>query len=149
MWGKGSAADVPVLCSEGSASSTEAGQSLACGGWGSVLAHTPLLTDLLVCPPDEEYSESQALILTFSLNNFPPSDPRYGFVMLWEEQFLQIVREFQQENLDKYTVAYMAEVGLPHSPHHLGGRPGQARHLLRQRALALVPVSLPLQLALS
>ncbi|XP_033015105.1 NPC1-like intracellular cholesterol transporter 1 [Lacerta agilis] len=62
--------------------------------------------------PEEEYSEGQALILTFSLNNFPPSDPRFDFAMLWEKQFLKIVEEFQQEHEDSYTVAYMAERSL-------------------------------------
>ncbi|XP_053125741.1 NPC1-like intracellular cholesterol transporter 1 [Hemicordylus capensis] len=60
----------------------------------------------------EDYSGSQALLLTFSLSNFPPTDPRFDFVMLWEEQFLKVVQEFQQENADKYTVAYMAERSL-------------------------------------
>uniref|UniRef100_A0A6J0SLY2 NPC1-like intracellular cholesterol transporter 1 n=1 Tax=Pogona vitticeps TaxID=103695 RepID=A0A6J0SLY2_9SAUR len=60
----------------------------------------------------EEYSEAQALLLTFSLNNFPPSDPQSDFVLLWEEQFLKIVQEFQQEYADRYTVAYMAERSL-------------------------------------
>uniref|UniRef100_A0A8D0BZC9 NPC1 like intracellular cholesterol transporter 1 n=1 Tax=Salvator merianae TaxID=96440 RepID=A0A8D0BZC9_SALMN len=60
----------------------------------------------------EAYSESQALILTFSLNNFPPNDPRFDFVMLWEEQFLEIVQEFQKKYADNYTVAFMAERSL-------------------------------------
>uniref|UniRef100_A0A8D2J719 NPC1 like intracellular cholesterol transporter 1 n=1 Tax=Varanus komodoensis TaxID=61221 RepID=A0A8D2J719_VARKO len=59
--------------------------------------------------PGVEYSESQALILTFSLNNFPSSDNRSDFVKLWEEQFLKILQEFQQEHAENYTIAYMAE----------------------------------------
>ncbi|KAL8174111.1 UNVERIFIED_CONTAM: hypothetical protein K2H54_038487 [Gekko kuhli] len=62
--------------------------------------------------PGEEYSESQALILTFSLNNYPSSDPRFDMVMLWEKRFLEIVREFQQEYADNYSIAYMAERSL-------------------------------------
>ncbi|XP_067326963.1 NPC1-like intracellular cholesterol transporter 1 [Anolis sagrei] len=58
------------------------------------------------------YSEAEALILTVSLNNFPSSDPRFDFVMLWEEQFLKTVKEFQQEHADRYNVAYMAERSL-------------------------------------
>ncbi|XP_061449335.1 NPC1-like intracellular cholesterol transporter 1 [Rhineura floridana] len=62
--------------------------------------------------PGRKYSESQALILTISLNNFPSSDPRFDFVKLWEEQFLKVVQEFQQEHADNYTMAYMAERSL-------------------------------------
>ncbi|KAH0622987.1 hypothetical protein JD844_030872 [Phrynosoma platyrhinos] len=58
------------------------------------------------------YSEAQALILTVSLNNFPSSDRRFDFVMLWEKQFLNVLQEFQQEYADRYTVAYMAERSL-------------------------------------
>lgn len=63
-----------------------------------------------ICPIGEEYSESQALILTFSLNNYPSSDPHFDMVMLWEKRFLEIVQEFQQKYADNYSIAYMAEV---------------------------------------
>ncbi|XP_015745684.1 NPC1-like intracellular cholesterol transporter 1 [Python bivittatus] len=59
-----------------------------------------------------EYSEAQALILTFSLNNFLSSDPYFDFVMLWEKHFLKVVQEFQKNHTEKYTVAYMAERSL-------------------------------------
>ncbi|XP_063167385.1 NPC1-like intracellular cholesterol transporter 1 isoform X1 [Candoia aspera] len=59
-----------------------------------------------------EYSEAQALILTFSLNNFLSSDPRFDFVMLWEKHFLKVVQEFQKEHAEKYAIAYMAERSL-------------------------------------
>ncbi|XP_060107597.1 NPC1-like intracellular cholesterol transporter 1 [Heteronotia binoei] len=62
--------------------------------------------------PGEEYSESQALILTFSLNNYPSNDPHFDMVMLWEKRFLEIVQEFQQENAENYSIAYMAERSL-------------------------------------
>ncbi|XP_067396428.1 NPC1-like intracellular cholesterol transporter 1 [Emydura macquarii macquarii] len=60
----------------------------------------------------EDYSEAQALILTFSLNNYPRDHPRYGWVLLWEERFLQLVREFQRAHAHNFTVAYMAERSL-------------------------------------
>ncbi|XP_034615410.1 NPC1-like intracellular cholesterol transporter 1 [Trachemys scripta elegans] len=60
----------------------------------------------------EDYSEAQALILTFSLNNYPRSDPRYAWVLLWEQRFLQVVREFQRAHAHTYTIAYMAERSL-------------------------------------
>ncbi|XP_048368083.1 NPC1-like intracellular cholesterol transporter 1 [Sphaerodactylus townsendi] len=62
--------------------------------------------------PGEEYSEAQALILTFSLNNYPKSNPRFDMVMLWEKRFLEIVQEFQKQYVDEYSVAYMAERSL-------------------------------------
>uniref|UniRef100_A0A8C0ISS6 NPC1 like intracellular cholesterol transporter 1 n=1 Tax=Chelonoidis abingdonii TaxID=106734 RepID=A0A8C0ISS6_CHEAB len=60
----------------------------------------------------EDYSEAQALILTFSLNNYPRSDLRYAWVLLWEQRFLQVVGEFQQTHAHTYTIAYMAERSL-------------------------------------
>ncbi|XP_077162613.1 NPC1-like intracellular cholesterol transporter 1 [Paroedura picta] len=62
--------------------------------------------------PEEDYSEAQALILTFSLNNYPSSDPHFDMVMLWEQRFLEIVQEFQQKYADNYSIAYMAERSL-------------------------------------
>lgn len=57
-----------------------------------------------------EYSEAEALILTFSLNNFVPSDPHSDYVLLWEKRFLEVVQEFQRNHSEKYAIAYMAEV---------------------------------------
>uniref|UniRef100_A0A8C5WR56 NPC1 like intracellular cholesterol transporter 1 n=1 Tax=Laticauda laticaudata TaxID=8630 RepID=A0A8C5WR56_LATLA len=59
-----------------------------------------------------EYSEAEALILTFSLNNFLSSDPHSDFVLLWEKRFLEVVQEFQKNNSEKYAIAYMAERSL-------------------------------------
>ncbi|XP_026570879.1 NPC1-like intracellular cholesterol transporter 1 [Pseudonaja textilis] len=58
------------------------------------------------------YSEAEALILTFSLNNFLSGDPHADFVLLWEERFLEVVQEFQKNNSEKYAIAYMAERSL-------------------------------------
>ncbi|XP_069070363.1 NPC1-like intracellular cholesterol transporter 1 [Pleurodeles waltl] len=60
----------------------------------------------------KEFSESEALILTFSLNNFPRSDPRFEYVMLWEERFLEILKEYQHKKDSKLIFAYMAERSL-------------------------------------
>ncbi|KAM3830837.1 NPC1-like intracellular cholesterol transporter 1 isoform 1-T1 [Vipera latastei] len=59
-----------------------------------------------------EYSEAEALILTFSLNNFLSSDPRSDFVLLWEKHFLKVVQEFQKNHTETYAIAYMAERSL-------------------------------------
>uniref|UniRef100_A0A8C8SDG3 NPC1 like intracellular cholesterol transporter 1 n=1 Tax=Pelusios castaneus TaxID=367368 RepID=A0A8C8SDG3_9SAUR len=61
---------------------------------------------------DEDYSDAQALILTFSLNNYLRRDPRYDWVLLWEQQFLQLVGEFQRTHANNFTIAYMAERSL-------------------------------------
>uniref|UniRef100_A0A8C6X6Y4 NPC1 like intracellular cholesterol transporter 1 n=1 Tax=Naja naja TaxID=35670 RepID=A0A8C6X6Y4_NAJNA len=59
-----------------------------------------------------EYSEAEALILTFSLNNFFSGDPQSDFVLLWEKHFLEVVQEFQKNHSEKYAIAYMAERSL-------------------------------------
>uniref|UniRef100_A0A8D0G122 NPC1 like intracellular cholesterol transporter 1 n=1 Tax=Sphenodon punctatus TaxID=8508 RepID=A0A8D0G122_SPHPU len=60
----------------------------------------------------DTYSESQALILTFSLNNYVRDDPGFDYAMLWEQRFLEITQEFQQQYADNYTLAYMTERSL-------------------------------------
>ncbi|XP_037742058.1 NPC1-like intracellular cholesterol transporter 1 [Chelonia mydas] len=60
----------------------------------------------------EDYSEAQALILTFSLNNNLRSQAGYAWALLWEQRFLQVVQEFQRAHTRNYTVAYMAERSL-------------------------------------
>lgn len=67
-----------------------------------------------------EYSEAEALILTFSLNNFLSSDPRSDFVLLWEKHFLKVVQEFQKNHTETYAIAYMAEVMSASVPLLLG-----------------------------
>ncbi|EPQ18084.1 Niemann-Pick C1-like protein 1 [Myotis brandtii] len=44
-----------------------------------------------------DYSAAEALILTFSLNNYPPGDPRLAQARLWEGAFLEEVRAFQRQ----------------------------------------------------
>ncbi|XP_018428643.1 PREDICTED: Niemann-Pick C1-like protein 1 [Nanorana parkeri] len=61
---------------------------------------------------DSKYSESEALILTISLNNFDRSDPRFDYAMLWEEEFLKILKEYKNDPKSNFTFAYMAERSL-------------------------------------
>lgn len=60
--------------------------------------------------PDEDYTNAQALIMTFSLNNFPRNDPKFKVAMQWETEFLKIVQEYQNDPACNFTFAYMAEV---------------------------------------
>ncbi|XP_073509866.1 NPC1-like intracellular cholesterol transporter 1 [Phyllobates terribilis] len=61
---------------------------------------------------DNRFSESEALILTISLNNFPRSDPKFDYVMVWEQKFLDILREYLDNPKSNFTFAYMAERSL-------------------------------------
>lgn len=67
--------------------------------------------------PDSEYTEAEALIITYSLNNFPREDPRYEWVLSWESRFLEVVGDFQRTHGHNLSVAFMAEVR-----HHWGPR---------------------------
>ncbi|XP_059586482.1 NPC1-like intracellular cholesterol transporter 1 [Alligator mississippiensis] len=60
----------------------------------------------------EEYSEAEALVLTFSLNNYHRDDPRFEWALLWEQRFLEILQDFQREHAGNLSVAYMAERSL-------------------------------------
>ncbi|XP_004839969.1 Niemann-Pick C1-like protein 1 [Heterocephalus glaber] len=60
----------------------------------------------------EEYSEAEALIMTFSLNNYPADDPRLAQAKLWEEAFVQELKAFQQRMAGTFQVAFMAERSL-------------------------------------
>ncbi|XP_066210371.1 NPC1-like intracellular cholesterol transporter 1 [Saccopteryx leptura] len=58
------------------------------------------------------YSEAEALIMTFSLNNYPPGDPRLAQAKLWEGAFLDEMRAFQQRTAGTFRVTFMAERSL-------------------------------------
>uniref|UniRef100_A0A8V5GK65 Uncharacterized protein n=1 Tax=Melopsittacus undulatus TaxID=13146 RepID=A0A8V5GK65_MELUD len=75
-----------------------------------------------------EYTEAEALIITYSLNNFGRRDPRHMWVLSWESHFLQLVQDFQRRH-HNLSVAFMAEV-RPHSgPGSTHGSPtGAERH---------------------
>ncbi|XP_063787980.1 NPC1-like intracellular cholesterol transporter 1 [Pseudophryne corroboree] len=61
---------------------------------------------------DKSYSESEALIVTFSLNNFARSDSRFDYALLWEQKFLDIIKEHRENPKSNLSIAYMAERSL-------------------------------------
>ncbi|XP_054427272.1 NPC1-like intracellular cholesterol transporter 1 isoform X2 [Pteronotus mesoamericanus] len=60
----------------------------------------------------KDYSEAEALILTFSLNNYLPGDPRLAQAKLWEGAFLEEMRAFQRQMAGTFQVTFMAERSL-------------------------------------
>ncbi|KAM6341622.1 LOW QUALITY PROTEIN: NPC1-like intracellular cholesterol transporter 1 [Podargus strigoides] len=62
--------------------------------------------------PGSEYTEAEALIVTYSLNNFPPEDPRREWVLSWERRFLEVVGDFQRTHGPNLSVVFMAERSL-------------------------------------
>ncbi|KFO33059.1 NPC1-like intracellular cholesterol transporter 1 [Fukomys damarensis] len=60
----------------------------------------------------KDYSEAEALIMTFSLNNYPAGDPRMAQARLWEEAFVQELAAFQKRMNGMFQVAFMAERSL-------------------------------------
>lgn len=64
-------------------------------------------------PAGSEYTEAEALIVTYSLNNFPRDDPRHEWVLSWERRFLEVVGDFQRAHGPNLSVAFMAEVKHP------------------------------------
>lgn len=61
--------------------------------------------------PGKDYSEAEALIMTFSLNNYAPGDPKLAQAKLWEGAFLEEMRAFQRRTAGVFQVTFMAEVG--------------------------------------
>uniref|UniRef100_A0A8C9TY93 NPC1 like intracellular cholesterol transporter 1 n=1 Tax=Scleropages formosus TaxID=113540 RepID=A0A8C9TY93_SCLFO len=61
---------------------------------------------------DEDYTMAEALILTFSLNNYPRDSVKFKLVEKWEQMFLDIVAEYQKNPATNFTFAYMAERSL-------------------------------------
>uniref|UniRef100_A0A673HJC5 NPC1 like intracellular cholesterol transporter 1 n=1 Tax=Sinocyclocheilus rhinocerous TaxID=307959 RepID=A0A673HJC5_9TELE len=61
---------------------------------------------------NEEYTTAEALILTFSLNNYARTDVKFKVVEEWERRFLKIVQEYQKNTNTNFTFAYMAERSL-------------------------------------
>ncbi|XP_006051366.1 NPC1-like intracellular cholesterol transporter 1 [Bubalus bubalis] len=60
----------------------------------------------------KDYSEAEALIMTFSLNNYPPGDPKLAQAKLWEGAFLEEMRAFQRRMAGVFQVTFMAERSL-------------------------------------
>ncbi|XP_035246328.1 NPC1-like intracellular cholesterol transporter 1 [Anguilla anguilla] len=61
---------------------------------------------------NEDYTNAEALILTFSLNNYQRGTPKFKLVEKWEQMFLDIVQEYQRNPATNFTFAYMAERSL-------------------------------------
>uniref|UniRef100_A0A672TFC8 SSD domain-containing protein n=1 Tax=Sinocyclocheilus grahami TaxID=75366 RepID=A0A672TFC8_SINGR len=59
-----------------------------------------------------EYTTAEALILTFSLNNYTRTDVKFKVVEEWERRFLKFVQEYQKNTNTNVTFAYMAERSL-------------------------------------
>lgn len=59
---------------------------------------------------DDDFTNAEAFILTFSLNNYARNNPKFKVAMQWEKKFLQIVQDYQKSPESKFTFAYMAEV---------------------------------------
>ncbi|XP_076974398.1 NPC1-like intracellular cholesterol transporter 1 [Tamandua tetradactyla] len=60
----------------------------------------------------KDYSEAEALIMTFSLNNYPAGDRRLAQAKLWEKAFLEEMQAFQFRTAGKFQVTFMAERSL-------------------------------------
>ncbi|KAF7694921.1 NPC1-like intracellular cholesterol transporter 1 [Silurus meridionalis] len=61
---------------------------------------------------NEDYTNAEAFIVTFSLNNYPREHPKFKVVQEWESNFLKIVQEYQKDPRTNFTFAYMAERSL-------------------------------------
>ncbi|XP_051950423.1 NPC1-like intracellular cholesterol transporter 1 [Xyrauchen texanus] len=61
---------------------------------------------------EEDYTTAEALLLTFSLNNYARSNIKFKLVEEWESRFLEIVQEYQRNPNTNFTFAYMAERSL-------------------------------------
>ncbi|XP_019716684.1 Niemann-Pick C1-like protein 1 isoform X3 [Hippocampus comes] len=60
----------------------------------------------------DEYTNAEAFILTFSLNNYPRTNVKYNVALQWEKEFLKIVQDYQSNPTTNFTFAYMAERSL-------------------------------------
>uniref|UniRef100_A0AAY4B5X1 SSD domain-containing protein n=1 Tax=Denticeps clupeoides TaxID=299321 RepID=A0AAY4B5X1_9TELE len=61
---------------------------------------------------DNEYTIAEALIMTFSLNNYPRNHSKFKLVEKWESMFLEIVQDYEKNPNTNFTFAYMAERSL-------------------------------------
>lgn len=60
--------------------------------------------------PDEDFTNAEALIMTFSLNNYARNNVKFKVAMQWEKEFLKIVQDYHKDPSTNFTFAYMAEV---------------------------------------
>ncbi|XP_047447529.1 NPC1-like intracellular cholesterol transporter 1 [Mugil cephalus] len=61
---------------------------------------------------NDDFTNAEALILTFSLNNYARSDPKFKVAMQWESEFLKVIQDYQKDPACSFTFAYMAERSL-------------------------------------
>ncbi|XP_076020863.1 NPC1-like intracellular cholesterol transporter 1 [Genypterus blacodes] len=61
---------------------------------------------------NDDYTNAKAFILTFSLNNYARTNPKFKVALQWETEFLKIVQEYQSNPNTNFTFAYMAERSL-------------------------------------
>ncbi|XP_014867773.1 PREDICTED: Niemann-Pick C1-like protein 1 [Poecilia mexicana] len=61
---------------------------------------------------NDEYTNAEAFILTFSLNNYLRDNPKFKVALQWETEFLKIVQDYQRNPKANFTFAYMAERSL-------------------------------------
>uniref|UniRef100_A0A3B5MI39 SSD domain-containing protein n=1 Tax=Xiphophorus couchianus TaxID=32473 RepID=A0A3B5MI39_9TELE len=61
---------------------------------------------------DDEYTNAEAFIMTFSLNNYLRDNPKFKVALRWETEFLKIVQDYQRNPKANFTFAYMAERSL-------------------------------------
>ncbi|XP_067087125.1 NPC1-like intracellular cholesterol transporter 1 [Osmerus mordax] len=60
----------------------------------------------------DDFTAAEALIMTFSLNNYARENPKFKVALEWEQMFLDIVQEYQRNPTTNFTFAYMAERSL-------------------------------------
>ncbi|XP_028312759.1 NPC1-like intracellular cholesterol transporter 1 [Gouania willdenowi] len=61
---------------------------------------------------NEDFTNAEALIMTFSLNNYPRDDVKFKVALQWETEFLKIVQDYQKNPKTNFTFAYMTERSL-------------------------------------
>ncbi|XP_061905585.1 NPC1-like intracellular cholesterol transporter 1 isoform X2 [Entelurus aequoreus] len=60
----------------------------------------------------DDYTNAEAFILTFSLNNYPRTNVKFNVALQWEKEYLKIVQAYQRDPTANFTFAYMAERSL-------------------------------------
>ncbi|XP_044053115.1 NPC1-like intracellular cholesterol transporter 1 [Siniperca chuatsi] len=61
---------------------------------------------------NDDFTNAEAFILTFSLNNYARNNTKFKVAMQWETEFLKIVQDYQKNPATNFTFAYMAERSL-------------------------------------
>lgn len=61
---------------------------------------------------NDDFTNAEALIMTFSLNNYPRTNVKFKVAMQWEQEFLNLIQDYQKDPACNFTFAYMAERSL-------------------------------------